>query len=161
MKAIRNTWLILGILFGALFIIWGAITQNRPLIRGDVWLVMPGVLFFFMGILGFLEDLILSNKILKYLTSKKANNKTLTELSSELNIHIDELREFIFSLRAQGRLKISFNTTNGTLMTLDSKAKISYCKRCGHLNVINEFCPVCGEMNVNEISKKAEKEKQK
>ena len=67
MRDNQHTWFIVSGITGILFIIWGSIaTDARPLIPGDVWLVVPGCMLLIISISGILEGLITDMRILKY-----------------------------------------------------------------------------------------------
>ena len=58
MRQTRLTWQLISTLLGVLFIIWGAITPQFPLLPGDVWLVVPGSLMFVIGVFGIVDDVL-------------------------------------------------------------------------------------------------------
>jgi len=59
MRQTRYTWFIISSILGLLFLLWGALTPSRPLLPGeDSWLVLPGLLMFFIGIFGSFEILL-------------------------------------------------------------------------------------------------------
>lgn len=146
MRQTRATWFIINSLLGILFIIWGAITNARPLIPGDSWLVLPGLILFATGLFGVFEDFLVDRRAIKFLSSQEADGKSLIEIAETINYDEKQLRELIMSLRAQSKITKYFDPISGFLVShkLDDKC---YCPNCGHPNFTNNFCTVCGKEN--------------
>ncbi|MBN1328482.1 MAG: hypothetical protein JXA54_03310 [Candidatus Heimdallarchaeota archaeon] len=143
MRQTRLTWFIINGVIGVIFIIWGAITQNRLLLPGDIWLILPGILMFFIGVFGILEDIFTNWEMSKYLLSERSDNKSLDEIASALKTTVEKTKEIIFNLRAKGKLAKTFDSQTGFLISADLK-NIQTCLSCFHSEVIGDFCPVCG-----------------
>ncbi|HUT81723.1 MAG TPA: hypothetical protein VMZ29_11025 [Candidatus Bathyarchaeia archaeon] len=148
MRQTRLTWFIISGVIGVIFIIWGALTLNRLLIPGDIWLILPGILMFFIALFGILEDIFTEWETANYLLSERSDNKTLEEIASELKITVEKAKEKIFALRAKGKLAKIFDSKTGFLISADLDS-IYTCLSCFHSDVINDFCPVCGTKMVH------------
>ncbi len=157
MRQTRLTWFIISGVLGLLFIIWGAITPNIDLLPGDVWLILPGILMFFICLFGILEDVFTDWEISKYLLSDKSNNKTLEEIASDLKITIDIAKEKILTLRGKEKLTKAFDSKTGFFIPVDLDST-NTCKYCFHTDVISDFCPVCGS-KVISVSKETNNQK--
>jgi len=153
MRQTRITWFIISSLLGILFIIWGAITNTRPLIPGDSWLVLPGLILFAIGLFGVLEDYLMDRRVINYLNSRDAENKTLIEITDILNYDEKQLGEIIITLRAQGKMKKYFDPNNGFLVS-QTQGDIIYCLYCTSPNITGNFCTVCGKENTLSDEKK-------
>jgi hypothetical protein len=154
MRQTRITWFLASVIFGLLFIIWGSITNPRPLIPGDVWLVFPGLILFSIGVFGIIDDVYTNQLTLKFLISNEANNHTLKELATILNLNVDHLRELILRLRARGKLAKHYDISTGNLVPLQANTK--FCTYCGQPNLEGSFCQVCGMEIVYQTKNKEE-----
>jgi len=148
MKQTRLTWFIISSVLGILFIIWGAIAFNPEpaipkLIPGDIWLILPGILMLFLGLFGIFEDYLADRKIIRYLSSKEANSKTIQEISEHLDIEVKILGELIFKLQLTGKLMKVIDTNTGVLKPFDSQISLT-CTECAYPYVTSKHCPVCG-----------------
>jgi hypothetical protein len=153
MRQTRTTWFIISSLLGLLFIIWGAIANPRPLIPGDSWLVLPGLLLFVLGLFGILDDFLVDRRVEKLISSQKADGKSLVEIAEIVNRDENNIREVILTLRAKGRITKYFDSSTGFLVSsqLDDE---TFCSYCGQPNQKSKFCSVCGIENPLSIKKK-------
>ncbi|NHJ47466.1 MAG: hypothetical protein FK733_06750 [Asgard group archaeon] len=152
MRQTRITWFLVCIPLGLLFIIWGGITNPRPLIPGDVWLVLPGSILFVVGVLGILDDFLVVRRATLFLTSENADNKTLNELATILNLDVDHVRELVLRLRSQGKLSKHFDSNSGFLVSIQDES-VLVCPMCNHPDLKGDFCSVCGVEVAIELKK--------
>ena len=137
MRDDKHTWFIVGGITGILFIIWGSIaTDARPLIPGDVWLVIPECMLLIISISGILEGLIIDMRILKYFSGIETETITLSHAANDLNMDVDHLHEKILYLKLNGKLPISFDSSTARTDKEESIVKtnkanffISFCQR--------------------------------
>ncbi|MGC9778556.1 MAG: hypothetical protein HZR80_04885 [Candidatus Heimdallarchaeota archaeon] len=156
MRETHHIWYIVSTVLGLLFIIWGALTPNHPLIPGDVWLVLPGILLFVTGLFGIFEEYIIERRILKYFSNLQVDSISLDKLSSDLILDVDYLRVLLLQLRGQGKLLVYFDSATGELM-LPKEVESPSCSFCAHPNVALDFCPVCGLKKAESKRKKTKK----
>jgi UDP-N-acetylmuramyl pentapeptide phosphotransferase/UDP-N-acetylglucosamine-1-phosphate transferase len=124
MRQTRTTWFIISSLLGLLFIIWGAIANPRPLVPGDSWLVLPGLLLFAIGLFGILDDFLVDRQVKKLISSRVADGKSIVEIAEIVNRDENNIREVVMTLRAKGEITKYFNPSTGFLVS--SQIKILY-----------------------------------
>jgi hypothetical protein len=153
MRQTRTTWFIISSLLGLLFIIWGAIANPRPLVPGDSWLVLPGLLLFAIGLFGILDDFLVDRQVKKLISSRVADGKSIVEIAEIVNRDENNIREVVMTLRAKGEITKYFNPSTGFLVSsqIDDETCCSYC---GQPNLKSNFCSVCGIENPLSIKKK-------
>lgn len=157
MHETHHIWHYVSTVLGLLFILWGALTPNHPLIPGDIWLIFPGLLLFFTGLFGILEEYVLERRILKHFSNLQVDSISLEQISSDLKLDVNYLRSLILQLRGQGKLSLYFDPSSGDII-LPKEIKPKSCLFCAHPNVTSAFCPVCGIIN-NELKRKKSKAK--
>ena len=155
MRQTRITWFLVCIPLGLLFIIWGGLTNNHPLIPGDVWLVLPGCILFVVGVFGILDDFLVVRRASLFLASDNADNKTLSELAAVLNLDVNHVRELVLRLRSQGKLSKHFEPKSGFLVSIQDE-KVNVCPICNHPDLTGSFCSVCGTEITEQSKKKGE-----
>ena len=160
MRETHHIWYYVSTVLGLLFVIWGALTPNHPLIPGDVWIILPGLLLFFTGLFGILEEYILEQRILKHFSNLQINSISLEQLSSDLMLDVMYLRAIILQLRGQGKLSVYFDSSSGELVLLKEVMSNS-CSFCAHPNVSSAYCPVCGIKNSGFEEKNLKRKKSK
>ncbi|NHK32871.1 MAG: hypothetical protein FK730_16105 [Asgard group archaeon] len=153
MRQTRATWFIISSLLGLLFIIWGAIANSRPLIPGDSWLVLPGLLLFAIGLFGILDDFLVDRRVKKLISSQEADGKSLVEIAEIVNRDENNIREVVMTLRAKGKIAKYFDPSTGFL-TSHQLGDETFCSYCGHSTQKSNFCSVCGIENPLSIEKK-------
>jgi hypothetical protein len=153
MRDNQHTWFIISGITGILFIIWGGIaTDARPLIPGDLWLILPGCMLLIIGIVGILEGLITDMRILRYFSELETTEIPSSQAAADLNMDIDYFQQRILALKINGKLAISFLPTTGVIVKSD-KTNERTCVFCAYPNVTKEFCPVCGTKKLKDKTK--------
>jgi len=153
MRDNQHTWFIVSGITGILFIIWGSIaTEARPLIPGDLWLILPGCMLLLVSIVGILEGLITDIRILKYFNKQTTKEIVPSVAAKDLRMSLDYFMQRILALKMNGKLLFSFHPTTGVILRTEIMNKY-ICTHCGHLDVTNEFCPVCGTMKTIDNAK--------
>lgn len=143
MRAIYYVWFIVNIILGVFFIIWASLAPSMPLFPGDIWLILPGIIMVLIGLLGIFEAILIEKRCLRRLSSIDSREKTIDQLSEELHISSNALRELILNLRSRGLLHVSFNPDTGELINTDL-SEDHLCIVCGEPNTLSKFCSVCG-----------------
>jgi hypothetical protein len=150
MRDNQHTWFIISGITGVLFIIWGAIaTEARPLIPGDLWIILPGSMLLIIGIVGILEGLITDMRILRYFSELENEEISSSQAAEELNMDAEFFQQRILALKISGKLAISFIPTTGIIIKSDITNDRT-CNFCAYPNVTKKFCPVCGTKKSKE-----------
>ena len=143
MRSIHHIWFIVSIVLGTLFIIWGSLAPSMPLIPGDIWLLLPGILLVLPSFFGVFEPKVIERRFIRCFNSAPSGRISLSHLSEALHLSQDNLQELILSLRVQGKIQAYFNSETGELMRTSSSDGRS-CFVCGEPNITSAFCQVCG-----------------
>lgn len=147
MRENQYIWFIVNCVLGVLFIIWGSLAPSMPLIPGDYWIILPGSVLLFVGMLGIIEGIILERRILKMILLSD-NGKISMEIIAEA-LHMDrkQIHEIIVDLRLRGKLQASFDAETGEVI-LSNISERNVCSVCGELINQNRFCIFCGTQQI-------------
>ncbi len=113
-----NLWTLA---FGIGFIIWGIIAVRFPNTPGSYWMFIPGGILLIAGISNILGYRYNREKVLGAL--KSYQRVQLAQLSEELRMKKRELKEIIVDLRAEGKLKASFDPESGEVVVFEVKGQ--------------------------------------
>ncbi len=142
-------WFITSSVLGVLFIIWASIAPSLPLVPGDIWMLIPGIILVVIGLLGIFDSMVSDRVFLKYLSKMENERISLTNLSIDLNIEISDLRELLLTLRSQGKLKVFFDEKTGEIVSSKLYQGI-ICSFCGEPQSAEQFCSFCGTEKLEE-----------
>ncbi|NHJ86534.1 MAG: hypothetical protein FK734_13800 [Asgard group archaeon] len=149
MRETYQAWFIISDILGIFFIIWGAITENHPLIPGDVWLVLPGIILFIVGTYGIIEGFLISKRLLFVVKKHLNDDLTLESLANYLNMTVESTRELLMIQRSRGKLPYTFDPESGILI---QSSEIGICEQCANSNVTTLYCPVCGTIQKKDVN---------
>lgn len=113
-----NLWTLF---FGIGFIIWGIIALGYPNTPGSYWMFIPGGLLLIAAISNILSYRYNREKVLGALKSYQRVH--MNQLSEELRMKKRELKEMIVDLRAEGKLKASFDPESGEVVVFEVKGQ--------------------------------------
>ncbi|MHA1154553.1 MAG: hypothetical protein ACTSQK_00445 [Candidatus Heimdallarchaeota archaeon] len=136
-------WFITSSVLGILIIIWASIAPSLTLVPGDIWMLIPGIILVFIGLLGIMDSMVSDRILLKYISKMEDGRISLFKLSTDLNQEVSDLREIILTLRGQGKLKVFFDEDTGEVVSSIMYQGIT-CSLCGEPITTELFCSICG-----------------
>ncbi len=149
--------------FGIGFLIWGIIAVRFPNTPGSYWMFIPGGILLIVSISNILSYRYNREKVLGAL--KSYQRVQLNQLSEELRMKKRDLKEMIVDLRAEGKLKASFDPESGEVVVFEVKGQppigvatpppVNTSKKMSELEGIEitpvmqniqdqGYCPYCG-----------------
>ena len=111
-----NLWTLF---FGLGFIIWGIVAVRYPNTPGSYWMFIPGGILLIAAISNIFTYRYNREKVLGAL--KSYQRVDMNHLSNELRMKIRDLKEIIVDLRAEGKLKASFDPESGEVVVFEVK----------------------------------------
>jgi len=111
-----NIWTLC---FGIGFIIWGIIAVRFPNTPGSYWMFIPGGILLIAAISNIFSYRYNREKVLGALKSYQRIG--MDQLAEELRMTKRTLKEMIVDLRAEGKLKASFDPESGEVIVFEIK----------------------------------------
>ena len=113
-----NIWTLM---FGIGFLIWGFVALRYPSVPGSYWMLIPGGILIITAISSIFTYRYNRERILGTLKSYQRVN--MKQLSTELKMKPKDVKEIIVDLRAEGKLKASFDPESGDVVIFEVKGQ--------------------------------------